>query len=242
VDGAVDGTVEYRVEQLAAACDLSVDTVRYYQSKGLLSAPEKRGRVAIYGPEHAARLRQIRALQDRGLTLAVIKRALDGDLGRGDTDLAAAVAAAKGSEDPSDRAYSLEDVAEQTGVPTALLRAIQKAGLRIGRAIDGRERYGPADVAVVRQGLRLLEAGFPLNELLDIGKRYDVAARAVAEHAVDLFNTHVREPIQSSAGSDEEASARLVDAFERLLPAVTAIVAHHFRHVLLELAEERVTS
>jgi hypothetical protein len=91
-------------------------------------------------------------------------------------------------------------------------------------------------VEVVRQGLRLLEAGFPLNDLLELGKRYDDAARGLAAHAVELFNAHVRAPL---AGDDP---AKLVDAFERLLPAVTAIVAHHFRQVLLELAEERVST
>ena len=33
--------MRYRVEQLAAACDVSVDTIRYYQSRGLLPGPER---------------------------------------------------------------------------------------------------------------------------------------------------------------------------------------------------------
>ena len=70
--------VRYRVEQLAAACDVSVDTVRYYQSRGLLPQPEREGRVAWYGPEHLERMHQIRALQKKGLTLAAIRRVLDG--------------------------------------------------------------------------------------------------------------------------------------------------------------------
>ena len=53
--------MRYRVEQLAAACDVSVDTVRYYQSRGLLQAPEREGRLAWYGPEHAERIASIKA-------------------------------------------------------------------------------------------------------------------------------------------------------------------------------------
>ncbi|HLW16141.1 MAG TPA: MerR family transcriptional regulator, partial [Actinomycetota bacterium] len=49
------GVVGYRVEQLAAACDVSVDTIRYYQSKGLLPPPKREGRVAIYDREHLQR-------------------------------------------------------------------------------------------------------------------------------------------------------------------------------------------
>jgi hypothetical protein len=32
----------------------------------------------------------------------------------------------------------------------------------------------------------------------------------------------------------------MVDAFQELLPAVTVLVANHFRRVLLETAEERI--
>lgn len=231
--------MEYRVEQLAAACDVSVDTVRYYQSKGLLPAPERRGRIALYDDEHAERLRTIRSLQAKGLPLAVIGRVLSGSIGRADTELAAAVAAAQASAGDEGE-LTLDEVAERTGVPTALLRAIQKAGLRLGRMVDGHERFSAGDVEVVRHGLRLLEAGFPLDELLELGKRYDASARALAEHAVELFNQHVREPLR--ALDDDEASARLVAAFEHLLPAVTAIVSHHFRQVLLEAAEQRVST
>lgn len=225
--------MDYRVEELAAVSDLSVDTIRYYQAKGLLAAPRREGRIALYDDDHAERLRTIRALQAKGLSLAVIGRVLDGSLGRADAELAAAVAAAQAAGD--DDGLTLDEVAERTGVPTALLRAIERAGLRLGRMVDGVERFGPADVEVVRQGLVLLEAGFPLNELLELGKRYDDAARALAEHAVDLFDEHIREP----ARDDPQ---RLVDAFETLLPAVTAIVAHHFRQLLLQIAEERVST
>ena len=66
--------MRYRVEQLAAACDVSVDTVRYYQSRGPAPAARARGRVAWYGAEHAERIGEIRRLQRKGLTLAAIRR------------------------------------------------------------------------------------------------------------------------------------------------------------------------
>ena len=53
--------MRYRVEQLAASCDVSVDTVRFYQSRGLLPQPEREGRVAWYGDDHAERIRRIRS-------------------------------------------------------------------------------------------------------------------------------------------------------------------------------------
>ena len=47
------------MEQLASACDVSVDTVRYYQSRGLLPPPSREGRVAWYGASHADRILQL---------------------------------------------------------------------------------------------------------------------------------------------------------------------------------------
>ena len=50
---------EYRVEELAAGAGVSVEALRSYQSKGLLPPPRHEGRVAIYGDQHARRLREI---------------------------------------------------------------------------------------------------------------------------------------------------------------------------------------
>ncbi len=41
---------------------------------------------------------------------------------------------------------------------------------------------------------------------------------------------------------DDEKADRLVEAFRELLPAVTALVAHHFRRVLLDVAQEHLES
>ena len=70
--------MEMRVEQLSAQADVSVDTIRYYQSKGLLAPPRREGRIAWYGDEHLERLGRIRSLQQRGFTLATIARLVSG--------------------------------------------------------------------------------------------------------------------------------------------------------------------
>ena len=71
--------MEYRVEALAAAAGIAVDTLRFYQTRGLLPKPGRRGRVAIYGPGHLQRLRRIRSLVEQGFSLAQIGRVLEGD-------------------------------------------------------------------------------------------------------------------------------------------------------------------
>jgi DNA-binding transcriptional MerR regulator len=234
--------VRYRVEQLAATTDVSVDTVRYYQSRGLLPQPEREGRVAWYGPDHLERINQIRALQKKGLTLAAIRRVLTGELGAADADLAAAVAAARGDAEASEptELLTLEEFAARSGVPASLIQAVEREGIRLGHDVEGQERYGTSDIEMVRTALRLLEFGLPLPDLLGLARDADTAMRGLAERAVDLFDEHVRKPIRDTAGDDERAAQQMVEAFGELLPAVTQLVSDHFRRVLLETAEAHI--
>ena len=230
--------MRYRVEQLAAACDVSVDTVRYYQTLGLLPAPAREGRVAWYGTEHAERIRDVRSLQRKGLTLAAIRRVVQGELGPADADLAAAVAAARGSE--TDELLTLEQFADRSGVPASLIQAVERQGIRLGKSTDAGERYTASDISLVRTALRLLDFGLPLGDLLTLARDADQALRGLATRAVELFDEHVRKPIRDTAGSDPAAAEQMVAAFGELLPAVTELVSHHFRRVLLETAESQI--
>jgi DNA-binding transcriptional MerR regulator len=231
--------MRYRVEQLATACEVSVDTVRYYQARGLISQPEREGRVAWYGDDHADRIRQIRALQRQGLTLAAIRRVIDGELGIEDSGLAAAVAAERG--DPSGHELlELDAFAAASGVPASLIQAVEREGIRIGREVDGRTLYTTDDIELVRNALRLLEFGLPLGELLALARDANEAMRGLADRAVELFDEHVRKPLRDTDPDPDAASARMVEAFRELLPAVTMLVSDHFRRVLLEVAEDRI--
>ena len=87
-----------RVEELALAAEVSVDTVRYYQKQHLLPSPGRDGRLAYYDDEHLDRIARIKELQRRGFTLAVIRRFLAGELDPADESLAAAVAGAEADD------------------------------------------------------------------------------------------------------------------------------------------------
>jgi DNA-binding transcriptional MerR regulator len=231
--------VRYRVEQLATACEVSVDTVRYYQARGLLPQPDKEGRVAWYRPEHVDRIREIRSLQRQGLTLAAIRRVVDAETGVAETGLAAAVAAERGDATDGEP-LSLDAFSSASGVPASLIQAVEREGIRIGHDSGGETRYTSSDIELVRTALRLLEFGLPLGNLLELARDADEAMRGLADRAVELFDEHVRKPIRDTAGGTDTASARMVEAFQELLPAVTLLVSHHFRRVLLEVAEEHI--
>ncbi|MDP6080909.1 MAG: AMP-binding protein, partial [Arenicellales bacterium] len=48
--------LEYTIDELAAETQVPSRTIRFYQSKKALPAPERRGRKAVYTAEHAERL------------------------------------------------------------------------------------------------------------------------------------------------------------------------------------------
>ncbi len=230
--------MDYRVEALATKAEVSVDTVRFYQARGLLPAPRREGRVAWYDETHVERLARIRTLQGRGLSLATIARLLAGELDAADEALVTAVSAAPAEGE--DATFTIDELAARSGIPLGLLQAVVKEGLLIPRRSGGTDRFTTADVDAAAAGLRLLEAGLPLPEILDLARRHHEAMVEVAERAVALFDTHVRHPLRNSHLPEEEAAARLVDAFTTLLPATTELVTHHFRRTLLNVAQEHI--
>jgi DNA-binding transcriptional MerR regulator len=246
----------YRVEELAAKADISVDTVRYYQAKDLLPPPTRAGRVAWYDDEHLGRLTQIRRLQGRGFSLAVIRRLLNGELDHADEELVAALTSgaevatgdgvatapvtASASASASNDWLTLQELAAESGIPLPLLQAVEREGLLVPRRVAGEPRYTASDVTVAAAGLQLLEHGLPLPELLELARAHDAATRAIAERAVELFDQHIRHPLREAGLPDDTAAEQLVAAFEHLLPATLAIVGHHFRRTLLAVAQEHI--
>jgi DNA-binding transcriptional MerR regulator len=227
-----------RVEEVARRADVSVDTIRFYQKRQLLPAPRREGRIAWYGDDHLERLARIKELQRQGFSLAVIRRLLAGELDPSDAPLAAAVVGAHAGDASL---LSLDELAARVGVPASLLDAIVREGLVVAQDRDGTSGFTDADADVLRAGLRLLEAGFPLPDLLALARRHHAATRAVAIDAVEMFDAHVRHPLlHDGTLGDAERSQRLVAAFRTLLPTVTTLVANHFRSVLLEVAQEHL--
>jgi DNA-binding transcriptional MerR regulator len=231
-----------RVEELAKAVDVSVDTVRYYQKQRLLPAPERDGRLAWYTDEHVDRMGRIRELQRRGFSLAVIRRFLAGELDPADESLAEAVVEAGEKADGEDELFDIDDLAARTQVPAPMLDALVRDGLLVGRQYGGELRFTDDDVAIVAGGLKVLETGLPLPELLALARRHNVATRQFAVEAVELFDTYVRQPLRTADLPEPERAQRLADAFRTLLPAVTELATYHFRRVLLQVAQEHLES
>ncbi|HYW27346.1 MAG TPA: MerR family transcriptional regulator [Terriglobales bacterium] len=227
--------MEYRIEQLAQAGGVAVDTIRFYQGKGLLDPPRRDGRVTWYAEHHLERLRRIRDLQQRGFTLAVIRRFLEGELESSDEALVEAVTAPTAPE-----TLALDELAARSGVAVPLLRALEQAGLLLPVAGADEPRYPADDLDVLAAGLRLMEAGVPLGALMELAADHAASVERTARRAVDLFDQHVRERIQAQGLPAADAERQLLGTFRDLLEASGTLVRHHFQRALLRAARERI--
>ena len=69
------------IGKLAAAGGVGVETIRFYQRKGLLEQPARESGIRRYGSNDVRRLRFIKQAQSAGFTLHEIKELLDLDAG-----------------------------------------------------------------------------------------------------------------------------------------------------------------
>ena len=227
--------MEYRIEQLARAAGVAVDTIRFYQGKGLLEAPRREGRVTWYGDAHVERLRRIKEFQQQGFTLTVIQRFLNGELEASDEALVAAV-----THPSAPATLTLAELAERSGVAEPLLLSLQQAGLLVPIEGGDQPEYPADDLEAIAAGMKLIAAGVPLGSLMELGEDYAAAVDRTARQAVDLFDHHVRERIQAEGGETEAAERRLLQTFNELLEASGTLVRHHFQRTLIRAAREHI--
>jgi DNA-binding transcriptional MerR regulator len=227
--------MEYRIEQLARAAGVAVDTIRFYQGKGLIDAPRREGRVTWYGDGHLDRLRRIKELQQQGFTLTVIQRFLAGELEASDEALVAAV-----TRPSAPQTLTLTELSERSGVAAPLLMSLQQAGLLVPVEGGDEPSYPADDLEAIAAGMKLIAAGVPLGALMELGKDYSAAVDRTARQAVDLFDRHVRERIQAEGGATEAAERKLLQLFNELLEASGTLVRHHFQRTLLRAARAHI--
>jgi DNA-binding transcriptional MerR regulator len=66
----------FSLDQLATAAGMTARNVRAYQTRGLLPAPVRDGRSAVYDTDHLHRLIQVRRLREAGVPLRMIEQAV----------------------------------------------------------------------------------------------------------------------------------------------------------------------
>ncbi len=224
--------MEFSVTETAERTGTTVDTIRYYQTIGLLHGPRREGRNAVYDDSHVERLERIRALADRGFSLKAIRALLElGDGGDADKLLLAAL-----EQSAIETRYSAADLAREVDVPKAILASIERSGLLDeGIGEDPAKKFSQGDLEIARGARRLLRYGFPITRLIGLALKHDRGVRRVVDETIDLFDEHVR---KASGGSEDPEA--VAEAFRELLPVTTALVAHHFQRTLINRALKRL--
>jgi DNA-binding transcriptional MerR regulator len=224
-------SVRYRAEDLAADVGISVPLLRSYQSKGLLPPPRHEGRVAWYGPHHRERLLYIRHLKKRGYSLRMIAGAV------------ADAPDAPGWSVDEHEVLRLADVAERSGVPVAVLRALEASGLLRAHHLADGDRYSDADVRFVRNVLALLDVGLSLEDLMRIARRQlevsDALGRDVMDAWSQLVGTRLRRPPRPGREDDDQA-ARVAASIRAVAAIVGQLVGYRVERAVLDAARDEI--
>ncbi len=228
----------FKIEDLASIANISVDTIRFYQTRGLLDPPSRTGRQALYDKTHLSRLGEIRELQRSGLSLNTIRRIFSKDVQEADRALFDALSKPIRAGHPAEY-LTMDELSQRTSIPRPLLQSLVNEGLIPPVKINDLEVFPSSDIEMARAGLAILESGIPLSELLELAKSHHHATRKNALLAIELFDEYVRNPITQKCGSPE-SSEQLIEAFNRLLPAAVALVAGHFERTLRALAQRHL--
>src|SRR5205807_4445366 len=122
-----------------------------------------------------------------------------------------------------------------------VLAALEQSEILVPVSVTagGARQYRASDVRALAAGMRLLEAGVPLQDLLALAADHARAVNETARRAVVLFDHHVRERLQAE-GSGIDVGSRLLQLFDQLLDASAFLVEHHFRRALLRAARTHV--
>jgi DNA-binding transcriptional MerR regulator len=228
MDGDGSTAPRYRADDLAAELGISVQLLRSYQSKGLLPPPRHEGRVAWYGAHHRERLLHIRHLKERGYSLRMIAQAL-GDGGDG-----------AGSLIDEHEVLRLGEVAERSGVPVEVLRALEASGLLRPHHLADGDRYSDADVRFVRHVLTLLGVGLSLEDLMRIARQQLETSDELGRDVVDAWEQLVGARLRSGRREAPQQAARVAASLRALAAIVGQLVAYRVERAVLDAAQAEI--
>jgi DNA-binding transcriptional MerR regulator len=218
-----NGDDELTIDELARRIGMTVRNIRAHQSRGLLPAPEVRGRTGYYGADHIARLELIQELQAEGFNLDLIRRLLENAGGSSSEVLRFKHALEQpfAGEEPATMGVA-ELIAEWGTADPALLLKSLSLGL-VKQLPDGRFQLPSPRLA--RAGRELLSLGIPLERSLEILARVREQADRIADIYVDVFLETKWTPFEE-AGRPAEGWPDVQAALERMHPlALESLVA-----------------
>ncbi|MFF5012782.1 MerR family transcriptional regulator [Streptomyces sp. NPDC001165] len=184
------------IDELAARAGVTVRTVRFYSSKGLLPPPViGPRRVGHYGAGHVARLALIEELQRQGMTLAAIERylgQLPPDLTPHDLAIHRAVVASWAPD--LVETVSRRELERRAGRPLAAEDIERLAAMSVVAPGDGEDgETFRVDSGLLRLGVQLMDVPLSQDAILAARKVLIEHSRAAAHELAQLFRGEVAE-------------------------------------------------
>ncbi|MGH2978079.1 MAG: MerR family transcriptional regulator, partial [Solirubrobacterales bacterium] len=197
-----EGREGLTIEELAGRTGMTVRNIRAHQSRGLLPAPEIRGRTGFYGPEHVTRLELISEMQADGFNLRAIKRLIGASDGSGEELLGFKRALMAPFEQESPEFIEQAELNERWGpMDGKLLVKAQRLGLI--RPL-GEGRFEVPSPTLYRAGEELLALGIEPRTVLHIAEQVVRRAEAVSKAFIELFLEAIWKPFVEAGRPDEE--------------------------------------
>ncbi|MEO3765464.1 MerR family transcriptional regulator [Streptomyces sp. B8F3] len=238
------------VDELAARAGVTVRTVRFYSTRGLLPPPViGPRRVGRYGPEHLSRLALIEELQHQGLTLAAIERyvqQLPPGLSAEDHALHRALVATwvpdaetevsrAELERRAGRSLTDDDVARLAAMGVLERTPPEPGAYDAAPGAAGGGDTFRVDPAILHLGVRLLDVPIRLETVLTARDVVQEHSRAVARELTRLFHDEVWEPF-GEADPDPEQVETMKSLSAHMQPMVVqALVTAFQRSMKAEL-------
>ncbi|MFO7562846.1 MAG: MerR family transcriptional regulator [Enhygromyxa sp.] len=227
----------YTIDELAATTGIPSRTIRFYQSSGVLPPPDKRGRIAYYGPHHIERLELIGKMQDRGLRMRAIKDLVE-QIDSGEVALSEWL----GLEDQLSSAWVDDAPKVLTRTQLDELLGARRPGFLADLVRSGLVQ-GQTEDAWLVPSPGLLQVALQLE---DAGVSVEVATRAS-----EILQKHLGKAARELAGffaeragdgfGKDDSVAGISDAYQRLrtvgLESVRLIFAREMEAVLRKMVE-----
>jgi DNA-binding transcriptional MerR regulator len=202
------------LDQLCARVGMSVRTVRFYTSKGLVPPPIRRGRSGYYSPVHVGRLELVQELQSHGFTLSAIEKYVAGipdDATPEDLALARTLLAPWDVERPIE--MSRAELSDRAGRELTDDELNTLAALGVVFPLK-RGQYQVA-VSQLSVGLGVLDLGIPEEAALAAADIYKRHGKQIADELYELFRTMVW-PVYKSRGASPETVRQVVEKIKPL--------------------------
>lgn len=226
--------ISLTVDELAARAGVTVRTVRFYSTRGLLPPPAiGPRRVGRYGHEHLSRLALIEELQHQGMTLAAIERyvqQLPPDMSPYDLAIHRALVASWVPDAPEEA--TREQLERRVG------RALTDTDIDRLAAMSAVERTEDDGVFRIDPGqlhlaVRLLDVPLSLESILAARTAVIEHARSAARELSRLFRAEVWVP-EGEAKPDAERVARVKSLSAHMQPLVVQALVTAFQRSMKE--------